>query len=1079
MRLSSSLTARLVHLCFFLSGATGLIYQVLWVRMADKVIGSAPFAVATVLTVFMGGLALGSYLAGRYVDRVPAGKELLALYGRLEIAIAAAALALPLVAPLLQPLYRFAYARLFEHFWAYQIFCFAGCLALLIVPTGLMGATLPLLCRYFVERLDRLGQRTGRLYGLNTVGAAAGALLAGFVLIEHLGVDTTLSLAAGVNLSIGAACLVLARAQRLHRPATARSVRCTPPAGATASPAPETGEAVCNRLDRPCWAVVLFAVSGFCAMAYEVFWTRLLALIIGPTTYSFTIVVATFILGLAAGSLVFGRVADHSRSPFAWLVVTQASGAILALAASQIMGGSQFFFAKLIAAFQDRSEIMLRVQALVLMGILLGPTVLLGATFPLVNRIYARRLAAVGRSIGTAYALNTAGAILGSLSAGFILIPLVGKQDGLWLVCLLQLGTAGAAALATGGLRGRSAWRPAAAVVGLLMAFCLAARYPHWDPALFSRGWYRDLDAIRADLGRTGWWEAVVRGPERLAGRRSGIELVFCGEGIGGFTTVEKEVTSLGTVEYALFNSGKPDASSHGDRSTQTLSAHIPMLFTPAAETVMVLGLASGMTCGEVLHYPVRRLDILEINEQVALACRRFFSAWNNRCLDDPRTRLIVQDGRNHLALTAMRYDVIISEPSNPWMAGLANLYSREFFDLVRRRLTSRGIFAQWIQAYEMDWETFALLGRTFAAVFPAGALIKIGPVDYLLIGRADDQPLDWNTARRNLPHAKKSRQAAFSGIELIAHLVVTEDLAALFDPGPLHTDDRPRLEFAAPRLLYRGHLDVDGRAAPRRRLTDTTRQILAAHDGPAALLDLVAFGASANVPLFKVLDARWLSAPEQARYLDVVAAYCRRTLVPSYDIFNDAPARRTCARIHAERIAAHVAQHPPRAHDHYNLGLALTAAGRLAEAALAFEETIARAPEHAAAHTALGLLLAEAGNPDATVHLSRALALDPADTAACNALGRLLLIQGRVDAAAVQFARAVALSPHNAEAHHNLGTVLFRQGRLAQARGQFAEALRLAPENENTRYNLEQVSRRLTGPAGGNTSSENWRSAN
>ena len=188
---------------------------------------------------------------------------------------------------------------------------------------------------------------------------------------------------------------------------------------------------------------------------------------------------------------------------------------------------------------------------------------------------------------------------------------------------------------------------------------------------------------------------------------------------------MERETTSLGRVEFAMFNSGKADASSHGDRSTQTLFAHIPMLFHPEAKNVMLLGLASGMTAGEILLYPVERLDVLEISRSVATACHDYFSPWNNNCLEDPRLHLMIQDGRNHLALSRQRYDVIVSEPSNPWMAGLGNLYTREFFQLARKRLTAQGFFAQWVQAYEMDEETFSLLGRTFTSVFNHSALIK------------------------------------------------------------------------------------------------------------------------------------------------------------------------------------------------------------------------------------------------------------------------------------------------------------------------------------------------------------------
>ena len=187
---------------------------------------------------------------------------------------------------------------------------------------------------------------------------------------------------------------------------------------------------------------------------------------------------------------------------------------------------------------------------------------------------------------------------------------------------------------------------------------------------------------------------------------------------------MEKWVNPIGRANYTLLNSGKTDASSHGDRLTQALSAHIPLLFHPDPEKVMVLGLASGMTAGEALLYPVKQLDVLEINDQ-AVKAAEFFNPWNNNCLTNPRTRIIVQDGRNHLELTNEKYDVIISEPSNPWMAGLANLFTLDYFKTVKGRLNENGIFVQWIHSYDMDWATFAMVGRTFAEVFPDGLLMK------------------------------------------------------------------------------------------------------------------------------------------------------------------------------------------------------------------------------------------------------------------------------------------------------------------------------------------------------------------
>jgi spermidine synthase len=315
-----------VSCCFFLSGSAGLIYEVLWVRLIDKVIGSAPFAVATVLTVFMAGLALGSYLAGRTIDRFSSRAALLALYGKIAAA---------------KPIYGLIYDPLLNRFWCYQAVAFLGCVLLLIVPAVLMGATLPVLCRFYVNHMGHLGTRTGWLYGLNTVGAAVGAVFCGFVLVRSLGVWATLGVAAIANFLVGGACLLLSRQKGLVLP------DCSLPSknrfSQSGSRSVDGGLWDKIHIRKMKWGLWLFAVSGFCALAYEVLWTRLLGLIVGPTTYSFTLVIATFIIGLALGSIIFGWLADRTQRVFLLLILTQLGASVTALAVSQVLGSSQFF----------------------------------------------------------------------------------------------------------------------------------------------------------------------------------------------------------------------------------------------------------------------------------------------------------------------------------------------------------------------------------------------------------------------------------------------------------------------------------------------------------------------------------------------------------------------------------------------------------------------------------------------------------------------------------------------------------------------------------------------------------------
>lgn len=878
-----------VLVCFFLSGVTALIYEVLWTRMIVTVIGGAPFAVSAILTVTMAGLGLGSHLAGRWADRISPPSGLVRLYGLLEIAIGVSCLLLPHLLGALRPLCSVLYNSLFGHFLAYNALTFLVCAALLIVPAVCMGATLPLLSRFSVSRLSHLGGHVGGLYGLNTLGAALGALVCGFWLIELLGVRGTLALAVAANVAIGLACVAASRSLEAGRPAGPPGAVAEPDTVAAPLPA-KAGTA----------ALVVFAVSGFCSMAYEVIWTRLLGLIIGPTTYSLTIVLVTFITGLALGSVVFGRLADRTARPFHLLVLLQLVAGLSAIVVSHFLGNSQFFYAKLIDRLQDRFFLLHLAKAGTLFLFMLPPTICLGAAFPLAGRIVTRSLASVGSSIGRAYAINTVGAVLGAFSAGFLLIPLVGKEAALRLLTLLQAGASLAAGLAVLPLvrGGRRLAAPAVALGAAVMAASLF--FPSWNRETLSRGRYHRTDTLGPRLQETGWVRALLKGPEILEGVRDE-EVVYYGDGIGGFTTVVRQDNPFGRADYYMLNSGKADASSSQDKAPQVLLAHYPMIFHEDPRSVMVLGLASGMTAGETLHYPIDRLDVLEISREV-IAGSRFFDEFNNRVRSDPRTNIIVQDGRAHLQLTDRSYDVIISEPSNPWMAGLSALFSEEFFRAAERRLEDGGIFCQWVQAYQLDWPAFAMILRTFAGVFPENVVIRGSRGDYILMGFKGRGGLDPAVAARNLAFANRSRNLSLPGVSPLFGLVQTENASRLAGAGPTHTDDRPRLEFAAQRSMFIASDPLIARMLGERMTIGATlgREMLKAKVDVDARIDFVEFALSLESPFRGMGEVPEASPSQRERLVRLYEAYCSSHAVdPSY-----LPDEETARRCRAARSA-------------------------------------------------------------------------------------------------------------------------------------------------------------------------------
>jgi spermidine synthase len=1053
----------LVLSCFFVSGMTGLIYEILWTRMIVKIIGSAPFAVSIVLTVFMGGLGFGSYLAGRSVDRIKKPLSLVRLYGILEISIGAYGLLLPLLLMAFKPLYALLYNHLFHYFLGYSLLTFIGCSLLLIFPVTCMGATLPVLSRFFVTSISRVGTHVGRLYGLNTIGAAVGSLFCGFWMIHWLGVWGTLVLAILLNAVIGSICLLVSRdaggqeIKRLYHDPL--------------SSVPNTMNMLWDRnlpdsiKRQTLYALILFAVSGFCAMAYEVIWVKLFGLIVGPTTYSFTIVLVTFITCLAMGSIFFGWLADKTRHTLLLLMTTQLLAAVSALLLSQLMGNSQIFFAKLIFHFKDSFALLQVSKTFALFAFMFIPTICLGATFPLVGKISTRSLENTGQSIGFAYAINTVGAVLGSFCAGFILIPLLGKENSISLVVTIQLVTLLLITLHL-LLKGSASflkWSPM--LVAIFIGSILAYQFPHWDRKMLSKGKYHRFDDIQKR--NIGWIEALFNGTE-IFSRTENYELVYFGDGIGGFTTVLKSPPdAIGETTYSLLNSGKADASSHRrDMFTQTLLAHFPMLFHPDPENVLVLGLASGITAGEALLYPsVKQLDGVEINNQV-VAASDFFIPWNYDVLHNPKTELIIQDGRAHLELTKRKYDVIISEPSNPWMAGLATLFTYEFMNLAKNRLKDNGIYVQWIHSYQMDWPTFSLVGRTFSKVFPDSILVttdprgELGP-DFLLVGFTGKKQLDPSVAALNLPYAMTSRNMKLIDYRVFYQLIVSEDLPKLFKDGPINTDNNSILEFSAPRLIHYdpAHSRINKELAANRWLSPMTEEILqSARKDVDAQLNFAEYSLSFNSHAKNMVDLLHATPEQRERYNRIMLEYCANNIISDFSFLPDEDLRKECMDVHLKTIAKNLSVVKDKAPVYYYMGWLSFHNNRIDESVNYFLDVLQTRPEDNETNTLLKNALLKTKNPDEhekEIQARLSAKGNENNPAFHYHLAILYQRKGMIAQAVAQAEKALSLQPDFIHALNFLALHYSAAGDEDQAIRFFRKMVQIKPELAGARYNI------------------------
>jgi spermidine synthase len=576
-------------------------------------------------------------------------------------------------------------------------------------------------------------------------------------------------------------------------------------------------------------------------------------------------------------------------------------------------------------------------------------------------------------------------------------------------------------------------------------------------------GRYHRFEGFSSELNRYNWINPLWRGTTMLTRYLTNNELLYYGDGIGGFTTVLKEIDALGAQQYILVNSGKPDASSRGDMPTQTLLAHFPLLFHPKPQEVMVIGLASGVTAGEVLYYPIKRLDVIEISEQVVWASN-FFAPWNNGVLSNPKTELIIQDGRAHLAMTNRKYDIIISEPSNPWMAGLASLFTKESFSLAKKRLKKNGIFVQMFHSYQMDWSTFVLVSRTFSQVFPQSILLSTFPgtektgsaSDYLLVGFKGKKQLSVNNADRNISFAQQSKNFTLTNPRVLYRLIASEDLNNLFGQGPIHSDNWPRLEFAAPKLMYYDDPTIEKNILAQRWLSKETKDMLQQIDNVEGQIAFATFALSVYRPFPRMVDLSLATAEQKKHFFNIMSNYCTHTLVTDYSIVSDQELREKCICTQIEKIENTLQLLPDKTTAYNHLGRAYAAKGELSFAIDSYKKALSLNPSLAEIHNNLGMAYWQTGMLDeAIIEFKKVISLDPQISEGYNNLGLVYFNLGRSGEAISAYEKAIAINPDFSNAHFNLGVAFYYEGRLDEAIYEYKRALVLHPNHAELHSNL------------------------
>ncbi|MBA4368121.1 MAG: spermidine synthase [Desulfobacterium sp.] len=779
-----------IYILFFLSGAAALIYQVVWVRSLSLVFGGSHLAVTAVLSIFMAGLSIGGYVIGRYVDTV---KRPLYLYGLLELGIA---------------LFAWIFMGLMHIYPAIYIPLAQGCddsllylsfirilfsIIALIVPAILMGGTLPVLSRFIARRQKNLRYHLSFLYGCNTLGAVAGATLAGFFLLRLYSVTTTLIIAMVMNIVIGLISILLQdRAARLFALETPDAV--FPETGPSCKGGLEGNSEYLLPYKLVAWGIGL---SGFCALGYEVLWSRMLTIVIGASVYGFTIMLVAFLTGIALGSEAYGlfpkifKITDKGvGNAISWFGIVQVIIGLTALIVTinipdlpvNITGlqnyflknGSGFFNAKLWANF------MLTFAYMVV------PAFFMGLAFPLAGRVYVEYKALVGSAVGEVLAYNTIGAILGAAVSGFVMIYLFGIERSLQMLIIINVGFGLFVFFSVKRVK-QMTILVSAVTVALLVFFALnhqALRI--WDTKYFA--------VYQNNQPKT------FSSPEVIREAVANADILYYAEGI---EAIVSSIRIKGGGQSFITN-GRVEASTLlKDRQCQFTLGHLPMLLNKDPKQVFVVGTGSGMTLGATsIHPGVEQITLAEIEPKV-IGVARTFAEYNHRVLDNPKLKIVFNDGRNFLMTTKEKFDVITADPIHPWFRGAGYLYSTEYFKLVSEHLRPGGIVCQWLPIYELTPDNVKSVVKTFQENFPY-TMLWLTHMDAEIVGSNSPITIDEADLARRIAEpaiADDLKQVMMgSADEFLSYFVLgTEGMKKFAQGAVINTDDNLYLEFSAP----------------------------------------------------------------------------------------------------------------------------------------------------------------------------------------------------------------------------------------------------------------------------------------
>ena len=1033
---------RVVLAVCFLSGVSGLLYEVVWARMLHLLFGDTVLAVSTVLASFMAGLAMGSFWIGRYIDR---RRRVLAVYAGLEAGIGLSALLLPVVLQALTPLYVWLHQSLSSSFWLFSLVRFLLAFCLLCVPTALMGATLPVLSRYLVQSSATLGWNVGALYAFNTGGAVLGCFTAGYALIGSVGLSRTVWIGAALNFAIA---LVAWLGQRWIEAPGAREV----PSSSPRDTAPAVALYDDRTVRRVLWS---FALAGCAALSYEVIWTRALTFFVGNSTYAFSAMLTTFLCGLALGSALVARISDRSANVLALLGALQVGIGVYGILTIAILGR---LFYGLDGWWEGFSNAYwgapLGLTFLKTFVVILPPTLCMGATFPLVSKIVAQGPDMVGRGVGRAYACNTLGAIVGAWVSGFVAIPLLGIHHSLALTALLSLGTGGVLLASSSTSRRRQ---------GVLYAGALSC----FIAVMVTTPTFRFAD-IAGEPEKT-----VLHYDEDVAGVVKVATDIY-----------DRKLLSINGWSVAGTGSPNPDVALVNDYpEIQKMLAHLPMLLHPAPHTALVIGFGAGGTAWSMSRYAaLRRLDIVEFVPGVIRAAR-FFPEVNHDVLTDPRVRVIIDDGRNYLLVTPETYDVLSVDTLDPKHAGNGNLYTREFYELSRRVLKPGGVFVQWLPYHQVDNASLKMIARTFQDVYPHATMWLNRFKGYtLLLGTLE--PLQIDVARLDAHFRTPAVQRDLAEVhvgtpwQFLESFAMRSDTVRRYAVGSarLNTYDHPYVEFYG--LSWRD--PVEENLAELAHFADDVTPLLAFADASPAEQQSIPGRVAVQRRIARYITRGYL-ANWRRQLQDGTREYRKALKLDPHD--DGIKFALGVAAVHKRDALAALERRPDDIKSLSKLGYIAWNERDYDEAIRRFRQVLALDAQQASAYVHLGVSYAAQENFAASIAAYRKAkdlradlagvvgqSIDlverlrrarehPNDPAVHARLGELYASDRRFDRAIECFEKATALAPDSPEGLFTLARYYEAEERDLEALHAYDRGLARDPTNAQARNNREKLS--------------------